>query len=70
VHGSAEWLAPVMAALGTPANLPGWQVRVLDGNHLPGSEKRLLPLRTLHGAAPPGHSLVAYVPTEDGDTTL
>jgi len=34
-----------MAALGTPASLPGWRLRVLDGNHLPGSEKRLLPLR-------------------------
>jgi IS4 transposase len=42
VRGSAERLAPVMATLGTPASLPGWQVRVLDGNHLPGSEKRLL----------------------------
>ena len=62
VRGSAERLAPVMAALGTPASLPGWQVRVLDGNHLPGSEKRLLPLRALRGAALPGHSLVAYDP--------
>jgi len=52
----------VMATLGTPASLPGWQVRVLDGNHLPGSEKRLLPLRTLRGAALPGHSLVVYDP--------
>ncbi len=62
VRGSAERLAPVMATLGTPASLPGWQVRVLDGNHLPGSEKRLLPLRALHGAALPGHSLVVYDP--------
>jgi len=62
VRGSAERLAPVMATLGTPASLPGWQVRVLDGNHLPASEKRLLPLRVLRGAALPGHSLVAYDP--------
>ncbi len=62
VRGSAERLAPVMATLGTPASLPGWQVRVLDGNHLPASEKRLLPLRALRGAALPGHSLVAYDP--------
>jgi len=62
VRGSAERLAPVMATLGTPASLPGWQVRVLDGNHLPGSEKRLLPLRALRGAALPGQSLVAYDP--------
>ena len=51
VRGSAGRLAPVMTALGAPASLPGWQVRVLDGNHLPGSEKRLAPLRGLRGAA-------------------
>ncbi|MGI4943022.1 MAG: IS4 family transposase, partial [Janthinobacterium lividum] len=62
VRGSAERLAPVMATLGMPASLPGWQVRVLDGNHLPASEKRLLSLRALHGAALPGHSLVVYDP--------
>ncbi len=62
VRGSAERLAPVVATLGTPASLPGWQVRVLDGNPLPASDKRLLPLRALRGAALPGHSLVAYDP--------
>src|SRR3954464_3452146 len=44
VRGSAERLAPVMAALSPEASLPGWRVRVLDGNHLPASEKRLAPL--------------------------
>ena len=62
VRGSAERLAPVVARLGTPASLPGWQVRVLDGNHLPASEKRLSPLRGFRGAALPGHSLVVYDP--------
>ena len=62
VRGSAERLAPVMAALGTEASLPGWQVRVLDGNHLPASEKRLAPLRGFRGAALPGQSLVVYDP--------
>jgi len=62
VRGSAERLAPVMATLGTPASLPGWRLRVLDGNHLPASEKRLLPLRGFRGAALPGHSLVVYDP--------
>ena len=38
VRGSAERLAPVMAALGTSASLPDWRLRVLDVNHLPGSE--------------------------------
>jgi IS4 transposase len=66
VRGSAERLAPVMAALGACASLPGWRVRVLDGNHLPASEKRLLPLRGYRGAALPGQSLVVY----DGDSGL
>jgi len=62
VRGSAERLAPVMAALGSAASLPGWRVRVLDGNHLPASEKRLAPLRGFRGAALPGQSLVVYDP--------
>ena len=41
---------------------PGYRVRVLDGNHLPASEKRLAPLRSFRGAALPGHSLVVYDP--------
>ena len=43
-------------------SLPGWRLRVLDGNHLPASEKRLLPLRGFRGAALPGQSLVVYDP--------
>jgi len=35
---------------------------VLDGNHLPASEKRLAPLRGFRGAALPGQSLVVYDP--------
>jgi len=63
VRGSAARLEPVMAAVGGGrASLPGWRVRVLDGNHLPGSEKRLLPLRGVRGAALPGQSLVVYDP--------
>jgi IS4 transposase len=62
VQGSAERLAPVIASLPVPASLPGWQLRVLDGNHLPASEKRLAPLRGFRGAALPGHTLVVYDP--------
>jgi IS4 transposase len=62
VRGSAERLGPVAAGLGTGSSLPGWQVRVLDGNHLPASEKRLAPLRGYRGAALPGHTLVVYDP--------
>jgi len=39
---------------------------VLDGNHLPASEKRLAPLREHRGAALPGQSLVVY----DSDSGL
>ena len=42
-----------MAGLGHTSSLPGWQVRVLDGNHVPGTEKRIAPLRGHRGAALP-----------------
>lgn len=62
VQGSAQRLAPVAAILQTPSSLPGWQVRILDGNHLPASEKRLAQLRGFRGAALPGHTVVVYDP--------
>lgn len=62
VQGSTQRLAPVMAEFGGKASLPGWQLRILDGNHLPASEKRLAPLRGYRGAALPGHTLVVYDP--------
>jgi hypothetical protein len=40
-------------------------VRVLDGNHLAASEKRVKPLREFRGAALPGQSLVVYAPELD-----
>ena len=62
VRGSAERLAPVAAAVDSSTILPGWRLRVLDGNHLPASEKRLAPLREHRGAALPGQALVVYDP--------
>ena len=62
VRGSAERLGPVAAGWSRGPSLPGWQLRVLDGNHLPASEKRLAPLRGHRGAALPGHTLVVYDP--------
>lgn len=62
VRGSAQRLVPVAAQFEGQASLPGWQLRIVDGNHLPGSEKRLQPLRGHRGAALPGHSLVVYDP--------
>lgn len=62
VRGSAERLAPVMTGLGQEAILPGWTLRVLDGNHFPRSEKRIAPLRGHRGAALPAQALVVYDP--------
>jgi IS4 transposase len=62
VRGSAERLVPAMTTLAPGASLPGWRMRVLDGNHLPASEKRLASLRGFRGAALPGQSLVVYDP--------
>ena len=62
VQGSAQRLAPVGDCLEQRSSLPGWQLRVFDGNHLPASEKRLQALRGFRGAALPGHTLVVYDP--------
>jgi IS4 transposase len=59
-----------------PGLCPGYRVRIVDGNCLAPSEKRLKPLRKLRTAALPGRSLVVYdpdlclvidvLPSEDG----
>jgi len=48
-----------------PSLLRGYRVRVLDGNHLAGTEHRLLELRRYRAAALPGHALVFYDPQWD-----
>ena len=45
-----------------PPLLPGYRVRVLEGNHLAGTEHRLLALRRYRAAALPGQALVFYDP--------
>ena len=42
--------------------MAGYELRVLDGNHLPGSNKRLAVLRGHRGAALPGQCIVVYDP--------
>jgi IS4 transposase len=66
VQDSAQHLMPVAAELTDPAILPGWDLRIVDGNHLPASEKRLAAVRDQRAAALPGHTLVVY----DPDRTL
>src|ERR1700712_4853422 len=70
VRGSPERLAPVAAAVDGGTTLPGWHLRVLDGNHLSASEKRLAPLRGHRGAALPGQTLVVYDPDSGLATDL
>lgn len=62
ISGSALRLMPVVAQWGGPASLAGWQLRIVDGNHLAASDKRLKVLRGHRGVALPGHSLVVYDP--------
>src|SRR5690625_2859872 len=66
IQGSARRLRPLLGSpADTPAALPGYRLRVLDGNHLPASEKRSKALRGEVGAALPGHALVVYDPDAD-----
>jgi hypothetical protein len=45
-----------------PPLLPGYRVRVLEGNHLAGTDHRVKELRRYRAAALPGHALVFYDP--------
>ena len=48
-----------------PPLLPGYRIRVLDGNHLAGTEHRILELRRYRAAPLPGQALVLYDPQFD-----
>jgi Transposase DDE domain len=62
VADSATQVAPELEALGgrLPPWLPGYRVRVLDGNHLSKTERRLKELRHTWAAALPGKVLAVY----------
>jgi Transposase DDE domain len=64
VRYSAKRLGEVLALMPlTPTEpLPGYRLRVLDGNVLTGSAHRLTPLRRWLNACLPGKSLVVYEP--------
>jgi len=64
VRDSARQLAPIISLMrGTvPPLLPGYRVRILDGNHLAGTEHRIKELRRLRAAALPGQTLVVLDP--------
>lgn len=67
VRTSAERLRPLMAPMNTGKSpmVRDYRVKVVDGNHLAASDKRIKPLRGFRGAALPGHSLVVYDPDLD-----
>jgi IS4 transposase len=64
VRESSERLTPVIKALraGLPSQLPGYRIKILDGNHLAASEHRIAETRVLHSAPLPGHALVLLDP--------
>lgn len=62
VRESAGRMVEVVDELDSPLPplVPGWETRIVDGNHLAATEHRLKPLRTLGGGALPGLALVVY----------
>lgn len=45
-----------------PSPIPGFEVRILDGNHHPASQRRLKVLRNVAAGPLPGQTLVVYDP--------
>jgi IS4 transposase len=78
VRHLGERLIPVLQQLhaGVTPRLPGYRMRILDGNHLAATQHRLKELRPLRSGPLPGQALVVYdpqwrmitdvVPCEDG----
>jgi len=61
---TAREMELVIEALGSKLApvLPGFRTKILDGNHLAGTDRRLKPLRGQGGAALPGQSLAVLDP--------
>jgi hypothetical protein len=64
VRHTADRLGPVIRAMGgaAPDPLPGYRVKVLDGNHLSKTQRRLEPLRDVAAGPLPGQTLVVLDP--------
>ncbi|AMV25132.1 Transposase DDE domain protein [Gemmata sp. SH-PL17] len=64
VQHTAERLGPVIRAMGGAEvePLPGYRVKVLDGNHLSKTQRRLKPLRDVIAGPLPGQALVVLDP--------
>ena len=65
VRYSARQLKPLIEHVGGAREpwLPGYQVKIVDGNAIEASEHRLKELRGVEAGALPGKSLVVYEPT-------
>ena len=63
---SHQALSPVVKALGLSEGqqLPGYRIRIADGNHLGASEHRLAPLRTTRSGPLPGQSIAVLDPEQ------
>jgi Transposase DDE domain len=66
VRYSAAALRPLIAQLDGQRSpwLPGYRVKILDGNCIEASERRLKVLREVEAGALPGKSLVVYEPAD------
>lgn len=64
VRHCARKLAPVIRQMngGLPSLLPGYRVKIVDGNHLGKSQRRLKPLRDIAAGPLPGQTLVVLDP--------
>src|SRR5512144_1350507 len=64
VRHTARALNPVIMSMGgeRAAWLPGNRIKILDGNHLPGTQHRIEEPRTLAAGALPRHALVVLDP--------
>ena len=64
VRHTARTLGPVVAAMrgGRASWLPGYSIKVLDGDHLAGTQHRLKELRAVGAGALPGKALVVLDP--------
>lgn len=58
-------LGPVIEAMGAqlPALLPGYRIKIVDGNHFAATERRLEVLRQCWAGPLPGHALVILDPS-------
>jgi hypothetical protein len=65
VRHTGERLAPVVDQMGgrIPELLPGYRVRIIDGNHLASTERRLKVLHRSKAGPLPGHALVVLDPS-------